>query len=231
MTKRIALVTGANRGIGLEVVKQLASKGLHVILTARNQQKGSECLADLIGEGFDVSFLAVDVTDEHAVKRLAGEVKKNFGSLDVLVNNAAIMTDTYSGLEADLDNVKTIMETNFYGAWRMVKAFTPLMKDASKPRIINVSSEMGSLTDMRGGHPGYRMSKTALNGLTAMLASELSDTAIKINSVHPGWVKTEMGGSKAPRNVKEGADSITWLATADQVPHGKFICDRQVIPW
>jgi NAD(P)-dependent dehydrogenase (short-subunit alcohol dehydrogenase family) len=149
----------------------------------------------------------------------------------VLVNNAAIMTDTYSGLDADLDNVKKVFDTNFFGAWRMVKAFIPLLKNSGDGRIINVSSEMGALNDMGQGHPGYRLSKTALNGLTALLANELSDTSIKVNAVHPGWVKTDMGGPNAIRFVAEGADTIVWLATSNQIPNGKFVYDRQVIPW
>ena len=237
-TLRIAVVTGANRGLGLETCRQLARLGLTVILTSRDPHKGGAAAASLRSAGLDVRYHPLDVTDPQSIHRLAKYVEAEFGRLDVLVNNAGVFLDPLDSPDPDaasvfrseLDTVRRSMETNVYGPLLLCQALVPLMQ--RKGRIVNVSSGMGQLSDMNGGCPGYRISKTALNALTRMLADELRDTYIKVNSVCPGWVRTDMGGPHASRPVEEGADTIVWLATLpDDGPSGGFFRDRQAIPW
>ncbi len=238
-TLRIAVVTGANRGLGLETCRQLARLlGLTVILTSRDPHKGEAAAATLRDAGLDVRYHTLDVTDPQSVHRLAKYVEVEFGRLDVLVNNAGVFLDPLdspdpdaaSVFRADLDTVRRSMETNVYGPLLLCQALVPLMQ--RKGRIVNVSSGMGQLSDMNGGCPGYRFSKTALNALTRMLADEQRDSHIKVNSVCPGWVRTDMGGPQAERPVEQGADTIVWLATLpDDGPSGGFFRDRKAIPW
>lgn len=235
---RIAVVTGANRGLGLETCRQLADLGLTVILTSRDARKGEAAAESLRGSGRDVRHHPLDVTDPHSIQRLARFVESEFGRLDVLVNNAGVFLDPVdspdpdaaSVFRADLDVVRRSMETNVYGPLLLCQALVPLMH--GRGRIVNLSSGMGQLSDMNGRCPGYRFSKTALNALTRILADELRDTRIKVNSLCPGWVRTDMGGPNAERPVEEGADTIVWLATLpDDGPSGGFFRDRKPIPW
>lgn len=229
---RIAVVTGANRGLGLETCRQLADLGLTVILTSRDPHKGEAAAESLRGAGRDVRYHPLDVTDPDSIQRLAGFIEREFGRLDVLVNNAGVFLDPLdtSVLHADLDIVRRSMETNLYGPLLLCQALVPLMQ--GRGRIVNLSSGMGQLSEMNGCCPGYRFSKTALNALTRSLADELRDTQIKINSLCPGWVRTDMGGANATRPVEEGADTIVWLATLpDDGPSGGFFRDRRPIPW
>lgn len=234
MQKRIAIVTGGNRGIGLEICRQLAARSdSRVLLTARNVSAGKEATAQLIDDGGDVLFHELEVTDQNSIRRLVKHVADHYGRADILVNNAGVYLDSGLALEQiDVGLVRQTFETNFFGPLRLSQAFLPLMKRHKYGRIVNLSSNMGSLTNMRGGAVGYRASKAALNALTRVLAAELAGTNILVNSVSPGWVRTDMGGPRASRSVAEGADTAVWLATLpDDAPTGGFFRDRQPVPW
>ena len=230
---RIALVTGANRGIGLEVVRQLARRGFTTILGARDAQKGERAAGPLQHTGLKIIPVQLDVTDQQSVDAAKYLVEERFGRLDVLVNNAAILYDSWQRAEnANLETVREAFETNTLGAWRMCQAFIPLLRESKNARIVNVSSESGSLSVMGGGTPAYSISKAALNALTRMLADELRPSRILINSVCPGWVATEMGGPDAPRTVEEGAASVMWAVTLpDSGPTGGFFRDGEPLAW
>ena len=232
-SESVALVTGANRGIGLEVVRQLARLGFTVILGSRDERKGEDAAESLARDELKVHARHLDVTDESSVEELRRWVEGRFGRLDVLVNNAAILYDTWQRAEnADFDTVREACETNTLGAWRVSKAFHPLLRAGGRGRVVNVSSESGSLASMGGGTPAYSVSKVALNALTRMLADELKRDRILVNSVCPGWVATEMGGPNAPRTPAEGAASIVWAATLpDDGPTGGFFRDGETLPW
>jgi NAD(P)-dependent dehydrogenase (short-subunit alcohol dehydrogenase family) len=228
---RIALVTGANRGIGLEVCRQLANEGYTVILGARDLSKGEAAARSIAASG-RVLPRALDVTDLETIHRLRDEVGATFGRLDVLVNNAAILYDTWQrALDANLDEVRAAFETNTLGAWQMTQAFLPLLRKSQHGRIVNVSSEAGSLASMGGGTPAYNVSKVALNTLTKMLAAELRGSRILVNSVCPGWVATDMGGAGG-RPVEQGAASVMWAVNLpDNGPTGGFFRDGRPLPW
>ena len=227
---RVALVSGGNRGIGFEICRQLAERGIAVIVGSRDEESGREAAENLSGE---VVVSQLDVADERSVDRLASFVEEEFGRLDILVNNAGISNDEgQRGIDADLGRVREALEANLFGAWRLCEMAIPLMQRGGYGRIVNVSSGMAALENMGGGSPGYRISKTALNALTRILASELSGSGILVNSVCPGWVQTDMGGSRAPRPVEEGADTPVWAATLPKGgPTGGFFRDRRPIPW
>jgi NAD(P)-dependent dehydrogenase (short-subunit alcohol dehydrogenase family) len=227
---RVALVSGANRGIGREIVRQLAEKGITTILGSRDEEKGRTAAEGMNG---NVVVKRLDVIDEDSVYRLASFVEDEFGRLDILINNAGIANDSSQrGVDADLSSVREALEANLFGAWRLCEAFVPLMQRNGYGRIVNVSSGMGALNDMGGGSPAYRVSKTALNALTRILASELRGSGILVNSVSPGWVRTDMGGSDASRSVEEGADTPIWAATLpDNGPTGGFFRDRRPVSW
>ncbi len=241
MTKKIAVVTGSNRGIGLEIARQLAGqKDTKVILTSRDESKGKKARASLCQQGLDVEFRPLDVTDKESIKRLANDIEKTFGRCDILVNNAGIFPDSSDAnfnkvpsiFEIALETIEKAMATNVYGPLLLVQALVPLMKKNNYGRIVNLSSGLGQLTYMNAGYPAYRMSKTALNVLTRVLSEELRDFNILVNSMCPGWVKTDMGGPKATRSVAQGADTALWLATLpDTGVSGGFFRDRKEIPW
>lgn len=230
---RVAIVTGANRGIGYEVSKQLATRGITVILTSRSQAKGEMAAAKLKGLGHEVHFHSLDVTRRESIEQLHQFVATRFGRLDILVNNAGVYLDTQnSALTTDLKTILSSLETNTFGPLQMCQAFVPLMKKNGYGRIVNVSSGMGQLTHMNGSWPGYRISKTALNAVTRMIAEEVADPGILVNSVCPGWVKTDMGGPDAERPVEEGAETIVWAATLPEGgPNGVFFRDREPLEW
>jgi NAD(P)-dependent dehydrogenase (short-subunit alcohol dehydrogenase family) len=232
-SKNVALVTGANRGIGLEVTRQLARLGFTVILGSRDAGKGQEAAKLISGEGADVIARQLDVTDQNSIEATRLWVEEKFSKLDVLVNNAAILYDSWQrAAGADLDTVRAAFETNTLGAWRMCQSFIPLLRESGRGRIVNVSSESGSLAVMSAGTPAYSVSKAALNALTRMLADELMSSGILVNSVCPGWVATEMGGPDAPRTVLEGAASVLWAATLpDSGPTGGFFRDGKPLAW
>jgi NAD(P)-dependent dehydrogenase (short-subunit alcohol dehydrogenase family) len=229
----VALVSGGNRGIGRDVVRQLGERGITVVLGSRDLKRGEEVAAELEAKGLRIVAKQLDIRDEASVERVARELEEEFGRVDILVNNAGI-TDPWRGTaeDANFDAVKDVLETNLFGAWRLAKAVIPLMRRNGYGRIVNLSSGMGQLSDMGGHSPGYRVSKTGLNALTRMLASELAGENILVNSVCPGWVRTDMGGPGARRSVEEGADTPVWLATLpDGGPSGGFFRDREPIPW
>jgi NAD(P)-dependent dehydrogenase (short-subunit alcohol dehydrogenase family) len=225
--KTVALVTGGNRGIGREVCRQLAGRGHAVVLTARSADAAA---AAAVAAGAEP--LRLDVTDRASVAAAARWVGERHGKLDVLVNNAAISYDTWQrAITADLAEVREAAETNLYGPWLMVQEFLPLLRASGHPRIVNVSSEAASLASMGGGTPAYTASKTALNALTRMLASELRRDGILVNAVCPGWVATDMGGPGG-RPVAEGAASVVWAAILpDSGPTGGFFRDGRPLPW
>ncbi len=228
-----ALVTGANKGLGLETVRQLAQKGYHVILTARDNQKGQKALDLLQAEGLDVRFLKLDVSDDSSIHSLADQLKAEAITLDVLINNAGIHYDTFQQAQSpDFAIVDEAFAVNFTGAWKLTVALLPFLRKADLPRIVNVTSGAGGLIGMTGGTPAYSASKAALNVLTIKLSAELESEGFKVNSVCPGWVRTDMGGSAAPRSVAEGAQSIVWAADLDKDgPTGGFYRDGQRIDW
>jgi NAD(P)-dependent dehydrogenase (short-subunit alcohol dehydrogenase family) len=229
---RIALVTGANRGIGFEVCRQLARAGFVVLLSARDARK-ARAAARSLGSVGRVDSLELDVADENSIATAASDVANRYHQLDVLINNAGIHYDTWETVEtADIDG--TVMEaitTNLLGPWRVAQAFLPLLRKSPSARIVNVSSESGSLAEMTAGPPAYQVTKAGLNALTRTLAGELRDSNILVNSVCPGWVATDMGGAGG-RPVKEGAAGIVWAATLpDDGPTGGFFHDGKPLPW
>ena len=229
MDKRIAVVTGANRGIGLEICRQLAQAGMHVILTARDEVKGNAAAKKL-----DVESHGLDVDSDESVKAFAGWIKDTHGRCDVLVNNAGVMLDPRGSrvLDARIGTFRATLETNLLGPLRMIQAIAPLMKKQGYGRIVNISSGQGQLSDMGVGTPAYRVSKTALNALSRTTAADLHGSGILVNAMCPGWVRTDMGGSGAPRSVEQGADTALWLATLpDKGPSGGYFRDRKQIPW
>jgi NAD(P)-dependent dehydrogenase (short-subunit alcohol dehydrogenase family) len=233
--KKIAVVTGANRGLGYETVRQLGKKGYTVVLAARDPEKGETAAAKLRDEKLDVHFHALDVTSAASINQLKDYVTQEFGRCDVLVNNAGVFINRDgpgSGLKTSVDNLRKTFETNLYGPYQLMQAFGPLMVKNNFGRIVNVSSGMGQLSEMEGSYPGYRTSKAALNALTRIFSADLSDKNILVNSICPGWVKTDMGGTGAEREIPEGADTIVWAATLpDGSPTGSFFRDREKIEW
>jgi NAD(P)-dependent dehydrogenase (short-subunit alcohol dehydrogenase family) len=229
--QRLAVVTGANRGIGLEVCRQLAELGMTVVLTSRNRRRGESAAVGLADRGLDVLAQPLDVADAASVGRFAGWARAHLGHVDVLVNNAAIDydTDQYAAA-ADLERVERAWQTNALGAWRVTLALLPLLRAGTRARIVNVSSEAGSISEMRAGTPGYRVTKAALNALTRTLAAELRGERILVNAVCPGWTATDMGGGG--RQVAAGAASVVWAALLDDDgPTGGFFRDGQPLPW
>ena len=227
-----AVVTGANRGIGREVTRQLARRGFDVVLGTRDPEAGTRAAVELATEGLDVVVKQLDVTSPSQIEDLATWLESDYGYLDVLVNNAAIHYDTWQrACDADLDVVREAFETNVFGAWQMVTRLLPLLRRSAHPRIVNVSSEGGSLTSMSQGAPAYRSSKAALNALTRMLAAELKGDGILVNAVCPGWVATDMGGPGG-RPVEDGAASVLWaVEIQDDGPTGGFFRDGRPVPW
>ena len=229
---KTALITGANKGIGREVARQLAAKGFHVFVGARNAKAGRKAAEEIAKKSGKATFLEIDVADNDSVTTTAREFSNIEDHLDVLVNNAGIIVDGDNAiLEISDELLRKTLETNTLGALRVTRAFLPLLSKSKSPRVINVSSGGGQLTGGADGwSPAYCISKTALNGVTSQLATAVPEFAV--NSVCPGWVRTDMGGQGATRSVEEGADTIVWLAAdAPQKLTGKFLRDRKEIPW
>ncbi|MCT4588795.1 MAG: SDR family oxidoreductase [Carboxylicivirga sp.] len=232
MEQRIVLVTGSNRGIGLATVKELLIKGYKVILTARKAADGLRAQSKLQEFG-DVYFHTLDVADPDSVEQIKAYVEKEFGRLDILINNAGINYDSWhTASNADLNEVEETFRTNLIGAWRMAQTFLPMMVKQKYGRIVNVSSGAGSFNEMGGGTPGYSISKASLNALTIKLAVDVKGKNILVNAVCPGWVRTDMGGLAAPRSPKKGAETIIWAAELpDKSFTGKFFRDMKEIHW
>lgn len=226
---KVALVTGGNRGIGLETGRQLAALGFTVLLGTRDLAKGEAAARQLGGE---VEAIALDVAAPDAAVLAAAEIERRFGRLDVLVNNAAIHYDPRArALKPDWTVIREAFETNVFGAWRVAAACAPLLATSGHGRLVNVSSEGGSLATMGAGAPAYSTSKATLNALTCILAAELRGAGVLVNAICPGWVATDMGGPGG-RPVAQGAAGIVWAATLpDDGPTGGFFRDGKRLPW
>ena len=239
--KRVAVVTGANKGIGLEVARQLGRLGLTVVVGARDAGRGEAAAAGLRAQGLDAETVRLDVTDGESVRTAFAAVSDRHGRLDVLVNNSGIFLDATTPVTGiDAATLDRTFRTNVLGAFLATQAAVPLMQKGRYGRIVNVSSTLGSLAEMAdpnspyAGFPGpsYRLSKAALNSLTLLFARELKSHGILVNSCCPGWVRTDMGGPDAPLSVEQGADTAVWLATLpDDGPTGGFFRERRPIAW
>jgi NAD(P)-dependent dehydrogenase (short-subunit alcohol dehydrogenase family) len=231
--KKLAVVTGGNRGIGFETCRQLSQLGFLTILTSRDENKGKAAVESLSQEGGDLIYHQLDVADFDSITKLASYVKEEFKRCDVLVNNAGVFLDRgNSVLDVPMEVLQETLGINFFGALNMCRVFVPLMRKNKYGRIVNVSSGMGSIASMGGYSAAYKLSKLVMNGLTRILADEIKDTNIKVNTMAPGWVRSDMGGPSAPRSLAQGADTIIWLATLqDDGPTGGFFEDRKSIPW
>jgi len=239
--QKIALVTGANKGIGKEIARQLAAKGALVLLGARDRKRGEQVETDLRGQGLSVQFIPLDITDQQSVDQAAASVEKQFGRLDILVNNAGIAMDWVPPSELDPEILKKTYETNVFGSFRVTKAMLPLLKKSKAGRIVNMSSALGSLTlasTSQGPFQGanhlmaYCSSKSALNAITVALAKDLNGTGIKVNAANPGYVATDMNDNKGVRTVEQGAATPVRLALLpDDGPTGGCFSDQGVVPW
>jgi NAD(P)-dependent dehydrogenase (short-subunit alcohol dehydrogenase family) len=232
-SERIVLITGANRGIGLEVARQLARRGFHVVLAARDEEKGQQTAEGIRAQGGKATFLALDVSRSESIRTAAEQFGAIGDHLDVLVNNAGIYPDEgLNVLTLPRDVVVRTLQTNTFGPLEVTQAFVAFLRKSATSRVINVSSGYGQLGGLSPDVPSYCLSKLALNGLTIMLAAALRGDRIAVNSMCPGWVRTDMGGPGATRSVEQGADTAVWLA--DEAPPeltGKFFRDRREIPW
>jgi len=230
---QVALVTGANRGIGREVARQLAARGYEVLLSARDGDKASAAARELAeSTGASVRPLTLDVADPRSIAAAADQVGAEPGRLDVLVNNAGIGSDFgVSGVEPDFEAIQRALETNFFGAYRLTIALLGMLRESPHARIVNVSSGMGGVSEMGGWSPGYRVSKASLNAMTRILSTELKDAGMLVNSACPGFVDTDMGGPMgATKPVEDGAAGIVWLATLpDDGPTGGFFRDGEAV--
>jgi NAD(P)-dependent dehydrogenase (short-subunit alcohol dehydrogenase family) len=240
--KKVALITGANKGIGFEISRQLASNGITVVAGARSEERGHTACRRLRDVGMDVHFQRINVTDEGSIYSAIAKIREKFSHLDILVNNAGVMIDDQEKTIMDLnrDTLTTTLVTNAFGPFLLCQACIPLMRENNYGRIVNMASTLGSLTDisdpgsLHGGVevPAYRISKAFLNAITALFAKVTRGSNILINSACPGWVRTDMGGEQAPLTAAQGADTPVWLATLpDNGPTGGFFRERQRIPW
>ena len=234
MKKTIAIVTGANRGLGRGVVTGLAQLGIHVIATGRKMPELEEVVNECRQMNLSAESFYCDVTDESSINLLAEYTESSFSKLDILVNNAGLLPDRlYQTLpEIPIQNLHDAFNTNALGAYRMMLKFLPLLQKSQMARVVNVSSLAGQLSQMQGRLPAYRTSKAALNALTRVVAAEYSNEKLKINAVCPGWVKTAMGGRNAPLSVEEGAAGILWAATlGPDGPSGGFFTQQKPLDW
>jgi len=234
MEQRVVLISGGARSIGSGVARALAGQGHRVVITARDPER-AEAAARELAEGTPgvVRGLGLEVTDDASIESVIASITAAEGRLDTLVNNAGLVGGyDQRAAEVALDQVRSVLDTNLFGAWRLTQAALPLLRRSESPRIVNVSSGMGQLAEMGQGAIGYRISKVALNALTRVLANEERESGILVNTMCPGWVKTDLGGPNARRSIEEGADTAVWLATLpDDGPTGGFFRDREPIPW
>jgi NAD(P)-dependent dehydrogenase (short-subunit alcohol dehydrogenase family) len=237
--KKIALITGANKGLGFEISRQLARLGIKVVMGVRDAIRGEVAVNQLLSDGLDVEFKCLDVTDAESIEAIRSYIEKTYGKLDILINNAGVCLDSgQKSSEVSLEVIRRTLETNFIGAVAMTQALLPLIHKSEAGRIVNMSSGRGSLTQHSDPNChyaktlAYNSSKTALNSFTVMLAAELKDTAIKVNSADPDWCRTDMGTEAATHSAKEGADTPVWLATLSaEGSTGGFFNSRNPVPW
>src|SRR5262245_25011185 len=233
MASRVALVTGANRGLGLETCRQLLAQGLRVAMTGRSQTALDRALNGVNAQHDRAIAIQMDVTDVSSIKAARRAIQKQFGHVDVVVNNAAVLLfESTAVLETPIDGFRETFETNCFGAIEVCREFVPTMAERRYGRVVNVSSGAGQLSRMSTYAPAYSISKAALNAFTRILAATYRDSGVLANVVDPGWVRTDMGGRSAPRSVQEGADTTVWLATLpDNGPTGGFFRDRRQVEW
>lgn len=239
MPDTIGLVTGANKGIGLGISRQLATKGVHVLMAARDRKRGEKAVAELRAQNLPVEFIELDVTSQPTIDQAAAEVQRRYGRLDILVNNAGVALDWVAPSEASIEDVQKTFDTNLFGVFRVTKAFVPLLKKSKHGRIVNLSSGLGSLAlAAKGAFPawnqllGYRASKAALNMLSIQFAEELRSAGIKVNAVGPGYTATDMNKHQGTKTVEQGAATPVRLALLpDDGPTGGFFSDEGVEPW
>lgn len=233
--KKVALITGANKGIGFETVRQLAKQDIKVLLGARDEQRGKEAEAKLKNEGLDVEFVLLDVNDEKTHEAAAKYIGENFGKLDILVNNAGIVEDYgVSASQSTIEQWRKTFETNVFSLVALTQKLLPLIKKSEAGRIVNLSSSMGSLklNESADSSAAYNASKAAVNMFTVNLANELKNTSIKVNAADPGWVQTDMGGEDANLKVEDGAKTSVALATLPSDGHtGKYVHFGKELPW
>ncbi|WP_424767853.1 SDR family oxidoreductase [Paenibacillus sp. sgz302251] len=230
---KVALVTGGNRGIGYELVKQLAQNGYQTILTSQNPETGHDAAQKLKESALDVSFVQMDVSSHESIRQAVIAVNTHYGKLDVLINNAGVYLDDHETLlSMEPYIIEHTMAVNFFGVYHVLRSFIPLMQQNGYGRIINISSEYGTISELSfQGAGAYKLSKLALNGLTRLIAAEIKGD-IKINAVDPGWVSSDMGGPSAPRTPRAAAESILWLAAiGPEGPNGEFFRDGKRIEW
>jgi len=231
--QRVALVTGANRCIGYGIARRLAETGIHVLVSARNAVKAQNAVTNLLRNNLSLAPLVLDVSQPQSIDQAVRTIHNKFGRIDILVNKAGIfLKNDRESCNIEPAVIQETLLTNFIGPLILCQKVIPLMLQHNYGRIVNLSSGMGAMREMSGGYPGYRISKTALNAMTLNLASELRGSNILINSMCPGWVKTDMGGPNATRSVEKGAETAVWLSTLpDDGPSGKFFRDRKEISW
>ncbi len=232
--RKIAIVTGGNRGIGREIARQLMKADMFVVIGCRTEPKCAMAVDELTREGGNIAGFPLDVNDTKSVKRFVEHVEKHHGAPSILVNNAGVYPESTESKVVDTATSvwRETFETNLFGAVRMCREVVPPMKKIRYGRIVNISSGLGQLHQMGEGSPAYRVSKAALNALTRTLAAEVAGSGILVNSMSPGWVQTDMGGENAPRTVEEGADTAVWLCLLpSNGPTGQFFRDRKPIPW
>ena len=231
--QKTALVTGGNRGIGLEVCRQLAAAGIRVICSGRNLEKTQSAGAGIGQNQDNIIPICLDVNEIDSMPEVVKSIWDSHGPIDILVNNAGILIDAdRTAAKADLALIRQTLETNLFGAMALTNVLLPMMKARNYGRIVNVSSRMGAFSHMDSNAPGYRISKVALNAFTSMIAAQVRDYNILVNTMSPGWVRTAMGGENAERSVEQGADTITWLAQLpDGADSGKFFGERSEIDW
>ena len=232
--RKIAIVTGGNRGLGREIARQLMKSDILVVIGCRSEPKCAMAVDDLRREGGNIAGFQLDVNDTKSVRRFVDHVEKAHGAPSILVNNAGVYPESTESKVVDTTTSmwRETFETNLFGAVRMCREVVPLMKKLRYGRIVNMSSGLGQLHQMGEGSPAYRVSKAALNALTKTLAAEVAGSGILVNSMSPGWVRTDMGGEEAPRSVAEGAETAVWLCLLpSNGPTGEFFRDRKAIPW
>lgn len=241
-SKKIALITGANKGIGLETARQLGQQDITVLVGARDEAKGNQAAEELRKAGLDVHGIVIDVNNADSIQKAAARIERDYGRLDILVNNAGVMIDDQKKKpsEQSLDVWRKTFETNLFGLIATTQALLPLLRNSAGGRIVNLSSILGSITlhatpgspiyDMK--LPAYNVSKSAVNAYTVQLAYELKDTTIKVNAAHPGWVKTDMGGEGATMDIPDGAKTSVALATTGaDGPNGAYMHMGETLPW